>query len=344
MVLFDTVMNTAFFKSNLGGDAIQYQHIFWFYSHPAVYIMILPGFGIVSEVITAHSRKPIFGYRALAASTLAIGLLGFTVWAHHMFTSGMADPLRPIMMITTMLIAVPTGIKVLGWSATLWKGRIRLRTPMLWVIGFLFTFTCGGLTGVMLASLPFDLHVQDTYFVVAHFHYVLFGGSMMTVMAGVYHWFPKMTGKMYDEKLGKIHFWLTFIGLNVTFFPMHWVGTLGMPRRVADYELLATIHESVGPTNFVISIGAFIQGIAFMVFFYNMVVSWKSGPKASGNPWRALTLEWLVSSPPPLFNFHETPHVVGGPYDYGTPGAKHAVLTEAEAIEYQAPVLAGSAH
>jgi cytochrome c oxidase subunit I len=326
MVLFDLVMGTSFFNAMLGGDPISYQHIFWFYSHPAVYIMILPGFGLITDVITTHARKPAFGYRALAISTIGIGFLGFTVWAHHMFTSGMAEWLRLPMMILTMLIAVPTGIKVLGWTATLWKAKIHMTVPMMWTLGFLFTFTCGGLTGIMVASVPFDIHVHDTYFVVAHFHYVLFGGSVMTVFAGIYHWFPKMTGRMFHGGLGKLHFWLMFIGSNITFFPMHWLGTLGMPRRIADYQELAASYPAVHGWNAVITVGALLQGLGFVVFMYNMATSWSRGPIAGPNPWRSRTLEWLVSSPPPLFNFYATPVVVGGPYDYGLPGAQHALL------------------
>ena len=326
MVLFDLVMGTNFFNAMLGGDPISYQHIFWFYSHPAVYIMILPGFGLITDVLTTHARKPAFGYRALAISTIGIGFLGFTVWAHHMFTSGMAEWLRLPMMILTMLIAVPTGIKVLGWTATLWRAKIHMTVPMMWTLGFLFTFTCGGLTGVMLASVPFDIHVQDTYFVVAHFHYVLFGGSVMTVFAGIYHWFPKMTGRMFHAGLGKLHFWLMFIGMNITFFPMHWLGTLGMPRRIADYQELAANYPSMHGWNAIITVGAILQGLGFVVFLYNMSTSWRRGPIAGSNPWRSMTLEWQVSSPPPLFNFHGTPVVVGAPYDYGLPGAKHALL------------------
>jgi cytochrome c oxidase subunit 1 len=351
MVMFDLVMGTNFFNAMLGGDPISYQHIFWFYSHPAVYIMILPGFGLITDVITTHARKPVFGYRALAISTLGIGFLGFTVWAHHMFTSGMAEWLRLPMMILTMLIAVPTGIKVLGWTATLWKAKLHLTVPMMWALGFLFTFTCGGLTGIMLASVPFDIHVQDTYFVVAHFHYVLFGGSVMTVFAGIYHWFPKMTGRMFDVKLGKLHFWLVFIGSNVTFFPMHWLGTLGMPRRVADYQELALAHPSVHGWNAVITVGAIMQGVGFIVFAYNMATSWRRGPIAGNNPWRSHTLEWQVSSPPPLFNFYDTPVVVGAPYDYGLEGAKHALLAGepgyeealAEALKQRPPQPAATA-
>ena len=233
--MFDREMGTHFFTSDGGGDTLAYQHVFWFYSHPAVYIMILPGFGIISEVIATNARKPIFGYRALAFSTVGIAVLGFSVWAHHMFVSGMESWLRVPMMITTMLIAIPTGIKIFSWLATLWRGVLQMNTAMLFALGFIWTFVIGGLSGVMLASVPFDIHVANTYFVVAHFHYVLFGGSVMIVYAGIYFWYPKVTGRFMDERLGRWHFWLTFIFFNTTFFPMHWLGIEGMPRRVADY-------------------------------------------------------------------------------------------------------------
>jgi cytochrome c oxidase subunit I len=322
-VLFDRVMHTDYFNPDGGGYVLGYQHIFWFYSHPAVYIMMLPGFGIASEVISVMSRKPIFGYRLMALSLVAILVLGFSVWAHHMFVSGMADWLRVPMMITTLLIAVPTGIKVFSWLATTWEGRINLSTPMLFALGFVSMFVIGGLSGIFLGAVPVDIHTSDTYFVVAHIHYVLLGGSLFTIFAGIYYWFPKMTGRMYDEQLGKLHFWATFIGFNATFFPMHVIGVQGMPRRVADYL------DRFADWNLVISLFSFGLGASFIVFVYNMVVSWARGPRADANPWRGLTLEWQVSSPPPIFNFDEIPQVVGNPYEYGVPGARHAVFNGA---------------
>jgi cytochrome c oxidase subunit 1 len=319
-VLFDRALHTDFFQAQAGGDVIMYQHVFWFYSHPAVYIMMLPGFGIISEVISTHARKPVFGYRMMAFSLLAIVFLGFTVWAHHMFVSGMSAWLRVPMMITTMLIAVPTGIKIFSWLATLYRGVIHLRTPMLFALGFITMFTLGGISGVMLAVVPYDIHVSDTYFIVAHIHYVLFGGSVFTIFAGVYHWFPKMTGRMYDETLGRIHFWISFVTFNTTFGPMHFIGIDGMPRRVSDYA------DQFASWNLFISISAFIFGASFFIFLYNMISSWRHGPPAPSNPWQAHTIEWQVSSPPPIFNFDEVPTVVGGPYEYGVPGARHAVF------------------
>ena len=319
-VLLDRALGFNYFNPDGGGDVLMYQHVFWFYSHPAVYIMMLPGFGIVSEILAVKARKPIFGYRMMAFSLLAIVVLGFTVWAHHMFVSGMQEWIRVPMMVTTAIIAVPTGIKIFSWLATLWRGVLHLDTPMLFALGFLTMFTLGGISGVMLAMIPLTIHVSDTYFIVAHIHYVLFGGSLFTIFAGVYYWFPKMTGRMYDEKLGKLHFWTTFIFFNATFGPMHLIGVQGMPRRVYDYA------ERFAGWNLAISIFSFLVGLSTLIFAYNMIVSWRGGPRAVANPWRALTLEWQVSSPPPIFNFDAIPTVVGGPYEYGVPGAVHGVF------------------
>jgi cytochrome c oxidase subunit I len=316
-VLLDRGLGFNFFDPVQGGDVLMYQHVFWFYSHPAVYIMMLPGFGIISEILAVKARKPIFGYRMMAFSLLAIVVLGFTVWAHHMFVSGMQPWIRVPMMVTTAIIAIPTGIKIFSWLATLWRGVLHLDTPMLFALGFLTMFTCGGISGVMLAMIPLTIHVSDTYFIVAHIHYVLFGGSLFTIFAGVYYWFPKMTGRMYDERLGRLHFWLTFIFFNLTFGPMHIIGVQGMPRRVYDYA------DKFATWNMVISICAFILGLSTLVFAYNMIASWRGGP-------RAVALEWQVSSPPPIFNFDAIPTVVGGPYEYGVPGAVHGVFKGAE--------------
>jgi cytochrome c oxidase subunit I len=322
-ILLDRSLGFNFFNAGAGGDVLMYQHVFWFYSHPAVYIMMLPGFGIISEIIAVKSRKPIFGYRMMAFSLLAIIVLGFTVWAHHMFTSGMAAWIRIPMAITTAIIAVPTGIKIFSWLATLWRGILHLDTPMLFALGFLTTFTLGGISGVMLAMIPFDIHVSSTYFIVAHIHYVLFGGSLMTIFAGVYYWFPKMTGRMFDERLGKWHFWTTFVFFNLTFAPMHVLGLQGMPRRVATYS------TQFADLNLAISIASWLLGLSTLIFLYNMITSWRGGPRASANPWRGMTLEWQVSSPPPVFNFDRVPTVVGGPYEYGVPGAIHGIFKPA---------------
>jgi cytochrome c oxidase subunit 1 len=311
LLSFDLIAGTSFFNPSGGGDPIVYQHLFWFYSHPAVYIMILPFFGIISEVLPVHARKPIFGYRAIAYSSLAICFLGLIVWAHHMFTSGTPGWLRMFFMAATMLIAVPTGIKVFSWCATLWGGKLSLNTALLFGIGFLSSFLIGGLTGIMLASVPFDIHVHDTYFVVGHFHYVLFGGTALALFAGFYHWFPKMTGRMINENLGRAHFILTFIGLNLTFLPMHELGLLGMNRRIALYDI------QFQPLNQLSTLGAYILGISTLPFVINMVWSLTKGEKAARNPWRALTLEWQTASPPIIENFEEEPVLWSGPYDYG---------------------------
>jgi cytochrome c oxidase subunit 1 len=311
LLSFDLLAGTSFFNPLSGGDPVVYQHLFWFYSHPAVYIMVLPFFGIISDVIPVHARKPIFGYQAIAYSSLAISFLGLIVWAHHMYTSATPGWLRMFFMIATMIIAVPTGIKIFGWLATLWGGKLRLNSALLFAMGFLSTFVIGGVTGVMLASVPFDIHVHDTYFVVAHFHYVLFGGAVFGIYAGIYHWFPKMTGRMMNETWGRIHFVLTLIGANLTFMPMHVLGLQGMPRRVAMYD------PKFADLNMVCTIGTAVLAVSTIPFLINAVWSWLKGPKAPANPWEALTLEWMTASPPPIENFIVDPVLRTGPYEYG---------------------------
>jgi cytochrome c oxidase subunit 1 len=315
LLLLDRVGGTAFFDANRGGDVLLWQNIFWFYSHPAVYIMVLPGMGVVSEILSVHSRKPVFGYRMIALSSMAIALVGFMVWAHHMFTS-LQPELRIPFMITTMIIAVPTGIKIFSWIGTIWGGKIRFTSAMLFALGFLSMFLIGGISGVMLAAVPFNYQVHDTYFVVSHFHFVLFGGSVFTIYAAIYHWFPKVSGRMLDERLGRLHFALTYVGFFFTFFPMHWVGMLGMPRRVAVYA-----PEFQG-WNIVIGIASFVLGFSTLILLYNMAWSWSKGRVAGANPWRALTLEWATTSPPPAWNFDEDPVPFEDPYGYGTEAAQ----------------------
>ena len=311
LLSFDLIAGTAFFNPAGGGDPIVYQHMFWFYSHPAVYIMILPFFGAVSEILPVHARKPVFGYRAIAYSSLAISFLGLIVWAHHMFSSGTPGWLRMFFMATTMIIAVPTGIKVFSWCATIWGGKLSLNSAFIFAVGFVASFLIGGLSGVMLAAVPFDIHVHDTYFIVAHFHYVLFGGSVFGLFAAVYHWFPKMSGRMVNETLGQIHFIMTFIGFNITFLPMHQLGLQGMNRRIALYD------PQFQTLNMVCTIGSYILALSTFPFIINIVWSLFKGEKASRNPWRALTLEWQTASPPIIENFEEEPVLWAGPYEYG---------------------------
>jgi cytochrome c oxidase subunit 1 len=299
MVLLDRQAGATFFAVNHGGSALLYQLMFWFYSHPAVYIMVLPAFGIVSEVIPVFARKPIFGYRAMAYSMSAIAVLGFIVFVHHMFATGLPAPVQTFFSATTMIIGVPTGVKIFNWTATLWGGSIRYDTPMLFAVGFLLLFLIGGVDGVYLGSLAVDYALHGTYWVVGHIHYVLFGGSVFGIFAGIYYWFPKMTGRFLDERLGKLHFWLMLIGMNLAFMPMHVLGLLGMPRRISSYEYQA----GWGDWNSVSTAGAFLIAVSITVFLINFVVSMRSPKNAPADPWEGNTLEWATSSPPPAHNF-----------------------------------------
>lgn len=311
LVVFDRTMGTSFFDPSRGGNALLYQHLFWFYSHPAVYIMILPAFGIILEILPVYARKPLFAYKIAAFSFIGIVILSFVVWAHHIFTSGMWDLLTIPFMITTELISVPTGVVFLSALGTLWMGQIRLKVPMLFALGFIFNFLIGGLTGIFNADVPSDLHLHDTYFVVAHFHYTLFGGVIFALFAGIYHWFPKTTGKMFNQTLGKVHFWLIFIGFNSTFLPMFWLGARGMRRRVADYP------PELGNVHLWVSLAAILIISGVITFLYNMIYSAIKGSAADSNPWQAQSLEWQISSPPPKENFDELPEVKTLPYEYG---------------------------
>jgi cytochrome c oxidase subunit I len=313
MLLFDLTVGTSFFDPAKGGNPVLFQHFFWFYSHPAVYVIILPVFGICSEIFPVYARKPLFGYKVVAISSLVITGLSGVVWVHHMFASGTPGWMRMLFMFSTMLISVPTGIKVFAWVATIWGGKLRLDTAMLFALGGLVMFVFSGITGIMLAAVPIDIHVNNTYFVVGHFHYVIYGAVVMGIYAAIYHWFPKMTGRMYYEGLGKLHFALTFIGANLNFFPMHPLGLEGMPRRVASYDPEFVFW------NVVASLGAFLLGMSTLPFILNMVGSWVQGKKAPNNPWRAIGLEWLISSPPTVENFEEIPIVISEPYGYGKP-------------------------
>jgi cytochrome c oxidase subunit 1 len=314
LLLLDRVGGTSFFDAANGGDVLLWQNVFWFYSHPAVYIMVLPGMGVLSEVLSIHSRKPVFGYRMIALSSMAIALIGFTVWAHHMFTS-LQPELRIPFMITTVIIAVPTGIKIFSWIGTIWAGKIRFTGAMLFSLGFLSMFVIGGISGVMLAAVPWNYQVHDTYFVVSHFHFVLFGGSVFAIYSALYHWYPKMTGRMMDEGLAKWHFAFTYFGFFFTFFPMHIIGMMGMPRRVAVYA------PEFQAWNILIGIAAIVLGFSTVIFLYNAVWSFYKGRIAGANPWRALTLEWATQSPPPAHNFDEDPIPFDDPYGYGTDAA-----------------------
>ncbi|MBI1275974.1 cytochrome c oxidase subunit I [bacterium] len=303
MLLTDRNFGTSFFNPAGGGDPVLFQHLFWFFGHPEVYILILPGFGIMSEIVSTFSRKPIFGYLGMVYAMSAIGVLGFIVWAHHMFTVGLDVDTRAYFTIATMAIAVPTGIKVFSWIATMWGGSIRFTTPMLFAVGFIFLFTVGGVTGVVLANAAMDVSMQDTYYVVAHFHYTMSLGALFAVFAGFYYWIGKISGRQYNETLGKIHFWITFIGVNVTFFPMHFLGLAGMPRRIPDYP------DAFAGWNMVASIGAAIAGFGAIFFLFVVFHTLRYGKPAGNNPWGegATTLEWTLPSPPPFHTFEKLP-------------------------------------
>src|SRR5216110_401436 len=304
MLLTDHFFGTTFFTAAGGGDPVMFQHIFWFFGHPEVYIMILPSFGIVSTILPAFSRKPLFGYASMVYATSSIAILSFIVWAHHMFTVGMQAAGQLFFMYATMLIAVPTGVKVFNWVATMWKGSMTFETPMLFAIGFIFMFTVGGFTGLVLSLVPVDIVLHDTYYVVAHFHYVLVAGSLFAFFGGIYYWLPKWCGRMYDETLGKWHFWTSFVFFNVTFFPMHFLGLAGMPRRVPDYATQFTDWNEVA------SIGAFGFGLSQLIFLYAVLKAIRSGPPAPARPWEGSdTLEWTLPSPLPYHTFETPPQV-----------------------------------
>ena len=322
MVILDRTAGTVFFDPASGGQPLLYQHIFWFYSHPAVYIMILPALGITLEMLSHFTRKPLFGYRWAVGGLLGIMSLSMVVWAHHMFTSGMPDVLRKPFMVSTEIISIPTGLIFLSAIGTLWQGRIRFTVPMLFALGVLFNFLIGGITGIFLADVPVDIQLQDTYFVVAHFHYVILGGGIFGLFGATYYWFPKMTGRMMSARLGKVHFWWMMVGFNATFLPMFTIGMDGMNRRIADYT------PNLADGNRMVSMGGFFLGTSFVVFLYNFIRSWISGPQAPPNPWGATTLEWQTASPPPHENFDVPPVVVGDPYGYGDPDSVHFVFPE----------------
>ncbi len=302
-LLLDRTIGTTFFDVSLGGDPLLFQHLFWYFGHPEVYVVILPAFGVISEVLATSARRSIFGYRSMVYALAGIGIVGFVVWGHHMLTSGMDPTLRFIMMLTTMLVAIPTGVKVFNWLATLWGGSLVFKTHTLWALGFIVTFTMGGLSGMFFPVVGMDTHFHDTYFVVAHFHYVLVGGTMFGMFSAIYYWYPKATGRKLNERLGILHFLVGFISYNATFWPMHQLGIMGMPRRYHTYG----VESGFGELNMIISISAFVFGLSTLILLWNMIYSYKKGIPAGNDPWGGWSLEWSTSSPPPTPSFHDIP-------------------------------------
>ena len=323
-VLLERLTGMPFYNTSGGGQPLLYQYMLWFYSHPATYIFALPGLGIISEVIPVFARKPLFGYKAVAVSSLGIAIGGTLVFGHHMFAAGMPALLRIPFMISTMLVAVPTGVKVFAWVATAWGGKLRMGSPLLFVLSAIVIFLIGGLTGVIQAVVPADLYVHDTYWIVAHFHSVLFGGFLFPLMAGIYYWFPKMSGRRMDEKLGRTQWWLMTLGSALLILPMFLLGLEGLRRRVAGYDPLPGFQFM----HILTAIGGFLIFFGLLILFYNMLCSYRRGDVAGNNPWEGRTLEWMVSSPPPAENFESIPQVVGPPYEFGVQGAVHAILPE----------------
>jgi len=323
MVLLERLFGMGFFDPAKGGDVILFQHLFWFYSHPAVYIFVLPGLGAISEILPVFARKPLFAYKLMAFAIFGIAVIGSIVWVHHMSTAGVGDTMRIGFMYTTELVSVPTGMLFLSWVWTLWMGRIRLATAMLFALTAVIVFLIGGITGIPNASVPADLHLQDTYWVVAHFHFTLFGGFVFPLMAAFYYWFPKVTGRLLDERLGKVQWLLMTVGFFVLTLPMFWLGLNGMRRRIADYPTGLGFE----PLNVTATVGGFLFALGVLFFVINLMNSALRGEQAPANPWRARTLEWQVSSPPPEENFEHIPQVVGFPYGYGMPGSVHALFT-----------------